>query len=398
MTCPMMDLGGAERFVVQVVAGLAERGHQVGLVAAPGRLDPDLVGVPHHRFPLPPPTRSAVGAARLLVGVRRAVAAFGPDVVHAQNVMHAALAGAATRLVPGPRPPVVATFHGVQPDEYRAAARLFRAADAVACVSNDLLDGLVVAGHPASRAHLVRNAIDPPAPRTRERSDALDGELQLDTTGGRNRPVVAIVGRLVPQKAHHRFLRAAALVAEELPECRFLVVGDGELLPDVQELAHELGIADRVVFTGFRTDARDIIARADVLVFSSDWEGLSIAALEAMACGTPVVSTESHGMRTLLSSGAGEIVPGHAEPLGRAVVALLRDPARRAAMGAVGRQLAAEQFSLPAMLDNYVRLYEELAGRRASRRSGTRIAPSVPAAARGTGRGRKRDSGGGHTG
>jgi glycosyltransferase involved in cell wall biosynthesis len=296
--------------------------------------------------------------------MRSAIRTFNPDVVHAQNVLHAGLAGVAVRIGMRRRTPVLATFHGVTPAEYRLASILLRAADAVAFVSEDLLKLLVEMGYPGARAHLVRNAIDVAAPLPDARSKALDSEFGLRAAGGSRRPVVAIVGRLVPQKAHDQFLVAAAHVAAQLPETRFLIVGDGELRGVLQALAHELGIADKVVFTRYRSDARDIIAKADLLVFSSRWEGLSIAALEALACGTPVVSTEAPGMKSLLGTGAGEIVRGGPDALGRAIVALLQDEDRRAAMGKVGRRLVDEEFSPPAMLNSYVRLYDELTYRR----------------------------------
>jgi glycosyltransferase involved in cell wall biosynthesis len=363
-----MEVGGAERIVVQIVKGLVERGNQVGLMGSRGSLDADLADVPHDRFILPSPSRSAVGVARVLVAMRSVVTTFKPDVIHAQNVLHAALAGAAGRVASRPRPPVLATFHGLNPGELRIASKLFRAADAVACVSEDLRNVLVAAGFPASRAHLIRNAVDAAVPLTRERSAALDAELKLGAVaGGQRPPVVAIVGRLAPEKDHDRFLRAAARVAAQLPATRFLVVGDGKLRADLQALARELGIADKVVFTLARNDARELIAKSDLLVFSSKWEGLSIAALEALACGTPVVSTDAPGMSSLLDTGAGEIVRGGPEELGRAIVALLRDEDRRAAMGHIGRRLVAEEFSLPAMLDSYVRLYDGLVCRRVRR-------------------------------
>jgi glycosyltransferase involved in cell wall biosynthesis len=214
VSSPIMEVGGAERIVVQIVKGLVERGNQVGLMASRGSLDADLADVPHDRYILPLPSRSAVGVARVLVAMRSAVTTFKPDVIHAQNVLHAALAGAAGRVASRPRPPVLATFHGLNPGELRIASKLFRAADAVACVPEDLRNVLVSAGFPASRAHLIRNAVDAAVPLTRERSAALDAELKLGAVaGGQRPPVVAIVGRLAPEKDHDRFLRAAARVA-----------------------------------------------------------------------------------------------------------------------------------------------------------------------------------------
>jgi glycosyltransferase involved in cell wall biosynthesis len=370
ISCSDMGVGGAEQIVVQIVIGLVERGHEVGLAAHAGELDSALSDVPHERFFLPRPTRSLTGVARLLVAMRSAVRKFNPDVIHAQNVLHAALSGAAARTGTLHRPPVLGTFHGVTPTEYRLSSRLLRCADAVTFVSEDLLNLLVGAGYPAARAHLVRNAIDLARPLTAEQSKALDAELDLRGAGGSRRPVVAIVGRLVPQKDHERFFRAAAYVLKKLPETRFLVVGDGELRSQLQAQTRKLTIADSVVFTLYRNDARDIIATSDLLVFSSKWEGLSIAALEALACGTPVVSTAAAGMNSLLGTGAGVVVEGGPEALAGAIVALLLDDDRRAAMGSVGRQLVEEEFSRPAMLDSFIELYEALIR---ARRRGNRL-------------------------
>jgi glycosyltransferase involved in cell wall biosynthesis len=174
------------------------------------------------------------------------------------------------------------TYHGVPHEEVDAAARILRLADLVACVSTDLMEQLAERGIPAERLAVVPNGVPDPEPTSAETMRALDAELGL----GVGTPVVSVVGRLVPQKAHDRFLRAAKLVHEQVPEAKFLVVGDGELRAQTEALAAQLGLADAVVFTGIRSDATTIIARSDLLVFSSDWEGLSIAALEALARGS----------------------------------------------------------------------------------------------------------------
>jgi glycosyltransferase involved in cell wall biosynthesis len=185
---------------------------------------------------------------------------------------------------------------------------------------------------------------------------ALDAELGLHPDS----PVVSVVGRLVAQKAHDRFLRAAKLVHQKVPRAKFLIVGDGELRAPTEALAGRLGLADAVVFTGIRADATTIIARSDLLVFSSDWEGLSIAALEALARGVPVVSTAVEGTRELLSEGAGVVVPHEDEALAAAIVECLGDPERRAELGATGRRIHRERFSTARMAAVYRTLYERL--------------------------------------
>jgi glycosyltransferase involved in cell wall biosynthesis len=363
LTSPSMGVGGAERIVAMLAGGLAARGHEVALAAPPGMRDADLVGVPHRRIVVDDHGRALVGAvatARQLAGVVRR---FRPDVVHAQNVKAAGTAILAAPAAGRNRPPVLASFQGLLPAEYPRAAQIFKRTAHVACVSEDLRSRLVAAGVAADRVSVINNAVEPVGELAPERRAALDAELGLPAGA----PVVAIVGRLVPQKVHSRFLVAARGVADVMPETKMLIVGDGELREEIRARRDALGLADHVLMTGARSDARDLIARADLLVFSSDWEGLSVAALEGLAAGTPVVATDVHGMRELLSTGAGAVVEvDDGTALGAEIVALLRDPARRAEMGAAGRELIATRFALDAMVDAYERRYEQLVAQRRS--------------------------------
>jgi glycosyltransferase involved in cell wall biosynthesis len=313
-------------------------------VASPrGPLEDELAAAGAELVELPERGRSRVGAAGSAVRLARALRRLRPHVVHAHNVKVTVTAGAAARLAAGPRrPPVVATFHGVARSEYGAAAKLLRAADTVACVSDDLRRGLAEAGFPDGRLTVIRNAVTPPAGGAPPEGAA---------------PLVA-VGRLVEQKNHERLLEAMALLAPERPGLRLAIVGDGPLRGALEARAAALGLGGSVRFTGARPDARAWIAAAGLLVFSSDWEGLSIAALEALAEGTPVVATPVEGMRELLESGAGVRVADFTPAsLAGALGALLDAPQRRAEMAAAGRRLIAERFSPAAMLDAYEALY-----------------------------------------
>ena len=152
------------------------------------------------------------------------------------------------------------------------------------------------------------------------------------------------------------------MIATEIPDCRFLIVGDGPLRGPLEDQARDLGIHGAVRFTGIRQDARSLIARSDVVAFSSDWEGMSIVALEALAAGVPVVATDVEGMRDLLSSGAGVVTRRDPTELAHEIVLLLRDSQRRAEMGAVGRSTIAADFSIERMVGSYRELYAELTG------------------------------------
>jgi glycosyltransferase involved in cell wall biosynthesis len=356
LATPGTEVGGAERVVIALAHALPRRGHDVVLWGPAGALEPELDGAPIERLVAGYHARSPIGMVRDVTSLAAGVRRTRPDVVHAHNPRVSAVAAAAVRVARGPRrPPLLATFHGVRRAEYRAAAILLRGADAVACVSEDLAAGLRDAGGRALALPVVPNSVVV-APADPAAIAALDGELGLDGA-----PVVAIIGRLAPQKNHARFLAAAARVAAARPGVRFLVVGDGPLRADLAEQARALGLDARLTFTGVRHDVPVLVARADLVVLSSDWEGLPLVALEALAAGTPVLSTPVEGMRDLRDAAAASIVPeATAEALATGIVELLADPRRRAEMGVRGRELVAARYSGDAMVEAYERLYVEL--------------------------------------
>jgi glycosyltransferase involved in cell wall biosynthesis len=350
-----MQYGGAERVLVELATAHADDGVKVAIIAPPGRLDQDWRALGIERMLIPNAERDPVDLARAARCVRSALRGWAPDVVHAHNVKATAMSLTGTRGVSA-RTPVLTTLHGVAPRETRAAAGILRFADMVAAVSNEVREQIVSHGLKAERVEVVHNGVTEIPPLDQPARAAYDREFHL------HGPVVAAVGRLAPEKAQARFLAAAAIVLDSSPEATFLVVGDGPMRGDLERQAAELGIQHAVRFTGTRDDARLLIDRADVMVLSSDREGHSVAALEALAAGTPVVSTNVAGMRELLGTGAGMIVSSW-EPreLAAAVVEVLDDDALRQQMAAAGRSLVADRFSMSAMENRYAALYERLA-------------------------------------
>jgi glycosyltransferase involved in cell wall biosynthesis len=338
-----MGIGGAERVVVTLARGLVDRGHEVLVWGRPGPLDEDLGPAGCQRRPVP--VRPAPLDALCL---RRDLAALPPDVVHAQNVRMTAVAVTACALRFGRRPRVVATFHGVPEPRSSASARILARADAVAAVSTDLADVLARRGFPTSRLRLIPTA----APRPPTVPDSLVAELR--PTAG---PLVVTIGRLVPEKDHARFLDAMAIVGDRHPSARFLVVGDGPRRGPLEDRARRLGLGGRVRFTGWRDDAPAIAAVADVAVLSSESEGRSVAVLEALAAGTPVVATPAPGMRELVPVDAGIVTEDRSvASLAAAVSAVLADPAAGARMGRAAARAAAA-LPVEPMIDAYEQLY-----------------------------------------
>jgi glycosyltransferase involved in cell wall biosynthesis len=350
-----LALGGAETVVLELARDAGGRGDDVAVAAARGPLEAELREAGATHFELPAPGRSPRALARATGGLSAAMRRFEPDVVHAHNPKIGALAALAARRVRSvARPALVTTHHGVPPAQERFAALALRASDHVVAVSEALQRTLVGHRFPPGRLTVIPNgvrALEPPTAAERAR---LRAEL-----GGEGRPLVTAVGRLVPQKAHARLLDAAAALARDGVPARFVIVGDGPLRSELEERARTLGLNGAVCFAGLRRDARAIVACSELLVFASDWEGLSLAALEALAAGVPVVSTDVAGSGEVLSTGAGVVVAREPTAIAQAIAELLADDERRARMGEEGRRLHAERFSIESMVAAYRSVYDD---------------------------------------
>jgi glycosyltransferase involved in cell wall biosynthesis len=171
-------------------------------------------------------------------------------------------------------------------------------------------------------------------------------ELGLDE----EQKLIVSVARLAPQKSLDVMLRAMTLLA---PETVLALLGEGPLRRELETLSRSAGLNDRVRFIGFRADASDWLAAADVFCLSSIWEGIPLSAQEAILLGTPVVATDVGGMRELISNKvSGRLVPPtdpHA--LAAALGDVLADPERAGEYARSALRTVKEVFSTARMLD-----------------------------------------------
>ena len=164
--------------------------------------------------------------------------------------------------------------------------------------------------------------------------------------------LMTAVGRLTAVKNYPLLLRAAAGAFRAFPKATLAVVGEGEERASLETLARDLGISDRVRFTGFRQDVADILHASDLFVHTSLMEGCPNAVLEAMAAGKPVVATEVGGVPELVMQGeTGFLVPsGDEATLSQALRGALGDPEARRRMGEAGRRRARQVFDRGAQV------------------------------------------------
>lgn len=341
-----MGPGGAESLVVE----MARRGESFGwasAIASSGgsKLSAVSAAARHYRVPLA--RRRAGGVLIAAAATGRAISSFRPDVIVAHNVGASVNAGLARLISCRWRTPLVTVFHGVAEPDYRLAVRLLnRSSDHVVCVCSAIHRRLTNAGLSVG-ATVIPNAISSLEVKG---GDQVRMDLGLDDA-----PVALCLARLVDQKRHDVLLRAWVDVPYP---ARLLLAGEGPLRPQLERLATELGVVDRISFLGARDDAPAVLAAADITCLASDWEGLPIAILESMGAGRPVVATNVDGVAEAVTDGAGILVPPRdAGRLASAMKTLLFDDVARAAASQAALEVIATRYDPATMMHSYDRLF-----------------------------------------
>jgi glycosyltransferase involved in cell wall biosynthesis len=373
-----LNVGGAALSVLELAAGQRRRGHDVLVVA--GRIPAgeasmenvaDELEVPYlHLSSLQREVSAgsdvaAVRALRTLIRQRR------PDVLHT----HTAKAGATGRIAAlsagRARPAaVVHTYHGhvltgyFQPRRervYRIVERaLAHASDRLIAVSAEVRDDLVrLRVAPADKFAVVPYGFDldarvwsDEATRTRKREEA---GVDDDTF------VIGWAGRLTDIKRPLDLVRTAAAVERST----LVLAGDGELRPEVEALARELGMSDRVRLLGYVPDMGAWYAAFDAFLLASANEGTPVVAIEAQAAAVPVVATDAGGTRTVVDDGeTGFVVKiGDIDALAERLTRLRDDSGLRSRLGATAAQRMRSRFSIERMVDDVERVYAEILAR-----------------------------------
>jgi glycosyltransferase involved in cell wall biosynthesis len=174
--------------------------------------------------------------------------------------------------------------------------------------------------------------------------------------------IVLTTGRLAPEKGLEYLIEAASLLRCSRPAFRFVLAGDGPLRAQLEGLAESLGVSRRVEFLGYREDIPDLLAACDLVVLPSLREGLSIALLEAMAAGKPIVTTQIGSNMAVASQAdmALLVPPGDPQVLCAAILRCGRDPALRSRLGTNARLLFERRYTEERMLNSYRKLYIDL--------------------------------------
>ncbi len=238
------------------------------------------------------------------------------------------------------------------PGRYRAARR-------VVAVSQFVAETVVASGLPRDNVGVIHDGVEVPPLASPEEKREARRSFGIDDSA----PLLGCVGYLLPEKGQEHLIRALPALRAQFPNLRLLLAGSGPCEAELESLARTLRVQDAVYFWGFVEDVERVYRALDVFVFPSLAEPLGSSLLAAMAHGLPVVAVASGAVPEVIEDKrTGLLVPApEADWLASAITDLLRDPAQATRLGAAARQTIVERFTAERMVENTLRLYQELA-------------------------------------
>jgi glycosyltransferase involved in cell wall biosynthesis len=262
---------------------------------------------------------------------------------------------------------LVTTVHGWvhhtarTPLYYRVDQLCLPRYEKVICVSDDLLESCLAAGVPAKKCLLLENGIDGVEYTRKQLAVEAKAKLGIPTTG----LVIGAVGRLEAEKGFDVLIRALHALLVEGLDVRLVIVGEGGERANLERLARELGVADRVQLPGWQADVRGYFEAMDVFALSSYREGLPNVLLEAMALEVPVVATRVNGVPRLVQDTRNGLLvePGDLAGLTTALGRMARSDELREEFRVAGRHTVETRYSFATRMTRLARLYDEMLAR-----------------------------------
>jgi glycosyltransferase involved in cell wall biosynthesis len=361
---------GGQNQVLLTVNGLRSIGQRAALVAHPDGELRRRAAEGLDLIPIAPRTEMDLSAAWKFSRILRRLR---PDVIHAHDPHGVALAALALSIGAGAANRSTGSRQGASMPALVAARRVdfhlkgnsfsrwkYRQVDCFIAASDAIRQMLVADGVPADRTVTVHEGIDvehvvaAPAVNVHEAFWLPHGS-----------PVVGNVAALVPHKGQRYLIDAAHLVVQQVPDARFIILGEGELREHLEKQVREHHLEKHVLLPGFRTDVLGCLKGFDLFAMSSITEGLGTSLLDAMACARPIVATRAGGIPEIVEDGVnGLLVPARDhQALAEAIVRALKNPELRQRMGDAGFARVNERFTVERMVSETAGVYARVAGR-----------------------------------
>ncbi len=359
-------IGGAEAMLRYLALALADAGAEVTVLTS--RVDRELPDVETiatrqgrlevRRLPTSP--LRFVGTWVYMRGLDRALRELRPDIAYVSMLKHDAYASIAAGWAAGfpvvLRPEGAGATGDIAWQNWgrfgKTIARRCRQANAFVAISKAVREELVGADYPAERIVELPNGVPVPEKPWNRRPHWRDD------------PRAVFIGRLAPEKSVHTLISAWPLVLEQYPEARLTLIGEGPERARLEASVAGLGLAHRITLAGADPDAPARLRDSDLFVLPSQEEGMSLALLEAMAVGVPIVATSIPGNRKLITDYKhGRLVPpGDPEALARVILDQWLDLDHAIHMGRAARSLVRQKYSNAGVARRHLELFRRLVG------------------------------------
>jgi glycosyltransferase involved in cell wall biosynthesis len=356
-----LEYGGGERGFVQLAAGLRGR-YQVFVAAMHGgRFEREVKELGIRFYPVNMSRRLSLKPIRQ---IKEIIRNNKIDLVHSQGARADFFARIAGRLAGVPY--IICTIQMpvegfdvrlLQKKIYRFIDHLTERYVECFIVVSDLLRQMLMERRGIAAGQVVRvyNGIE----LSQYHPDAQYGELRSEWEISQEVPLIGAIGRMVWQKGFNYFIEAIPEIVRHMPDARFLLVGDGPLRESLAALSKELGVRDNVIFTGFRSDIKEILSAIDILVIPSLLEGFPMIILEAMAMAKPIVATNIDGITEQITDGVNGILVPPKDPsaLSKAIIQVLSDKKLARSMALAARKRVEQEFSVEKMVAETEKVY-----------------------------------------
>jgi glycosyltransferase involved in cell wall biosynthesis len=363
-----MEFGGGERGFAQIINGLPESRYETFL--ASGSQETFYHAVSHSPVQRYPVDFSNRCNPSVLIDLIRIIRNDRIDIVHGQGAradFYARLASGFSRktmYVSTIQMPVEG--YDVGPMKrllYKSLDRFSEKFVDYFLVVSSVLAQAMIQGHgiPQGKVVKIYNGIETDYYKPHDQEEGRR-RVRQEYSVNDSEVLIGSLGRLVWQKGFEYFIHAMPILIRDLPEAKFLIVGEGPLRQELEGQTRSLGIQDRLVFTGHRNDIRDMMAAMDIIVIPSLLEGFPMITLEAMAMEKPIVTTSIDGIMEQIRDGMEGllIAPKSPPALAQAVKRLVDNPDYARSLGINARAKVVRDFSVHKMIAETIKVYETL--------------------------------------
>lgn len=353
-----LDLGGAEIYVISIANRLAKLDYNVSVASSGGRLVETLSKEVKH-FTIPADAKKITQIISCAKKLRKILNNQQIELIHTNSVITCLIAKLASL---HKKISIVNTAHSWGTNKTRFSAKLVNfCAHKVIAVSNSTGKSYIANGLDKAKVTVVHNGIDTEkfTRITGEERDKIRKSLNLSPEDF----VVINIARMEElRKGHNTLLDGAKIIIEKYKNCKFLLVGYGNLREGLEEKAKQFNIQENVLFLGKRTDIVELLSASELFCLPSDWEGLPLVIAEAMSCKLPVVATAVNGVpEIVLDQETGYLIqPKDPKTFAEKIIHLIENDDTRKQMSINSYNRAIDFFSLDGLIEKIQKVYKDL--------------------------------------